>query len=192
MARRRRGKSVSEGDTVVEVSTDKIDAEVPAPASGTVTRLLVEPDATVQVGQALAEMTSGAAPAGDGARPRPMPRQPPSKSPRPPTPATAARRRWPARGRGEGHRPRRRQGLGPRRQGDQGGRARGGRRRRRGSRRRAGRGGRGQALRGPAAMLAKAMNDSRSMPTATSFRTLPVDTLDAKRKAINGRSRSAA
>ncbi len=34
-------------------------------------------------------------------------------------------------------------------------------------------------------MLAKAMNDSRSMPTATSFRTLPVDTLDAKRKAIN-------
>ena len=35
-------------------------------------------------------------------------------------------------------------------------------------------------------MLAKAMNESRSMPTATSFRTLPVDTLDAKRKAING------
>ena len=63
------GDSVSEGDTVVEVSTDKIDAEVPAPASGTVTKLLVEPDATVQVGQALAEMTSGAAPAGDGAAP---------------------------------------------------------------------------------------------------------------------------
>ena len=35
-------------------------------------------------------------------------------------------------------------------------------------------------------MLAKAMNESRSMPTATSFRTLAVDTLDAKRKAING------
>ena len=29
------------------------------------------------------------------------------------------------------------------------------------------------------------MNESRKMPTATSFRTLPVDTLDAKRKAIN-------
>jgi 2-oxoglutarate dehydrogenase E1 component len=41
-------------------------------------------------------------------------------------------------------------------------------------------------LRGPAAMLAKAMNESRSMPTATSFRTLPVDVLDAKRKALNG------
>ena len=46
--------------------------------------------------------------------------------------------------------------------------------------------GEAKPLRGPAAMLAKAMNESRSMPTATSFRTLPVDTLDAKRKAING------
>src|SRR6201999_4073666 len=40
-------------------------------------------------------------------------------------------------------------------------------------------------LRGPAAMLAKAMDESRSVPTATSFRTIAVDTLDAKRKAIN-------
>ena len=35
-------------------------------------------------------------------------------------------------------------------------------------------------------MLAKAMNESRAVPTATSFRTLAVDTLDAKRKALNG------
>ena len=35
-------------------------------------------------------------------------------------------------------------------------------------------------------MLAKAMEESRSIPTATSFRTLAVDTLDAKRKALNG------
>src|SRR5262249_20446167 len=40
-------------------------------------------------------------------------------------------------------------------------------------------------LRGPAASLAKAMNESRSIPTATSFRELAVDTLDAKRKALN-------
>src|SRR5262249_34025382 len=39
--------------------------------------------------------------------------------------------------------------------------------------------------RGPAATLAKAMNESREIPTATSFRTLAVDTLDAKRKALN-------
>jgi multifunctional 2-oxoglutarate metabolism enzyme len=42
-----------------------------------------------------------------------------------------------------------------------------------------------RTLRGPAAMLAKAMEESRSIPTATSFRTLAVDALDAKRRALN-------
>src|SRR5262249_58920769 len=45
--------------------------------------------------------------------------------------------------------------------------------------------GEAKALRGPAAMLAQAMNESREVPTATSFRTISVDTLDAKRKALN-------
>jgi 2-oxoglutarate dehydrogenase E1 component len=45
--------------------------------------------------------------------------------------------------------------------------------------------GEAKQLRGPAAMLAKAMDGSRKVPTATSFRTIAVDTLDAKRKAIN-------
>ena len=40
-------------------------------------------------------------------------------------------------------------------------------------------------------MLAKAMDESREVPTATSFRTIAVDTLDAKRKALNGCSTSA-
>src|SRR2546423_5216844 len=54
------GDSVEEGDTVVEVSTDKVDAEVPAPASGVISKILAQPDDTVQVGQALAELdTSG-------------------------------------------------------------------------------------------------------------------------------------
>ena len=38
------GQEVAEGDTVVEVSTDKIDAEVPAPTSGVVTKILAAPD----------------------------------------------------------------------------------------------------------------------------------------------------
>ena len=46
--------------------------------------------------------------------------------------------------------------------------------------------GEAKVLRGPAGMLAKAMDESREIPTATSFRTLAVDTLDAKRKALNG------
>src|ERR671923_213879 len=58
---KREGEFVEEGETVVEVSTDKIDAEVPAPASGTITKILIQPDETVQVGEALAEMAAGAA-----------------------------------------------------------------------------------------------------------------------------------
>ena len=46
--------------------------------------------------------------------------------------------------------------------------------------------GEAKPLRGAAGSLARAMNESRSIPTATSFRELAVDTLDAKRKAING------
>ena len=181
------GDSVSEGDTVVEVSTDKIDAEVPAPASGTVTKLLVEPDATVQVGQVLAEMTSGAAPAGDGATPA---AEAATSAAEEPAPADAgngrvspvARRVAAAKGvdlaavkgSGPGGKVTKEDVLAAA-DGD-------------GAAPAAAPAAEAEAkpLRGPAAMLAKAMNDSRSMPTATSFRTLPVDTLDAKRKAING------
>src|SRR6478672_6834643 len=55
------GDQINEGDTIVEVSTDKVDAEVPAPASGTVAKLLVEVDAEVQVGAPMAEIAVGAA-----------------------------------------------------------------------------------------------------------------------------------
>src|SRR6201999_2180151 len=58
------GDFVNEGDTVVEVSTDKVDAEVPAPVSGTVTKLLVEVDDEVPVGAPMLEVESGD---GDGA-----------------------------------------------------------------------------------------------------------------------------
>src|SRR3989442_1228668 len=61
------GDSVEEGETVVEVSTDKVDAEVPAPASGGIAKILAARDDVVQVGQALAEMVAGEAPAGAAA-----------------------------------------------------------------------------------------------------------------------------
>jgi len=40
---------------------DKVDAEVPAPASGTITKLVAAVDDEVAVGQPLAEMESGEA-----------------------------------------------------------------------------------------------------------------------------------
>ena len=53
------GDFVSEGDTVVEVSTDKVDAEVPAPMDGVITKLLVAVDDEVPVGAPMAEMEAG-------------------------------------------------------------------------------------------------------------------------------------
>ena len=61
------GQQVAEGETVVAVSTDKIDAEVPAPAAGTVTKILAQPDDTVEIGQVLARIDPNGAGSGDGA-----------------------------------------------------------------------------------------------------------------------------
>ncbi|MGI8513304.1 MAG: biotin/lipoyl-containing protein, partial [Solirubrobacteraceae bacterium] len=55
------GDAVTDGDTVVEISTDKVDVELPAPATGTVTELLAQEGETVTVGQVIARMTSGQA-----------------------------------------------------------------------------------------------------------------------------------
>src|SRR5436853_7824802 len=52
---------------IVEDSTDKVDAEVPAPASGILTKILVESDETVPVGTVLGEIS----PNGAGAEPDP-------------------------------------------------------------------------------------------------------------------------
>src|SRR5437762_13255068 len=64
---KREGEFVQEGETVVEVSTDKVDAEVPAPASGVITRILRPADETIEVGEALAELDPAATPSGTGA-----------------------------------------------------------------------------------------------------------------------------
>src|SRR5215469_16387054 len=67
------GDAVSEGDTIVEVSTDKVDAEVPAPMDGVITKLIAQVDDEVPVGAPLAEMEpgegSGEGPSAEGAGP---------------------------------------------------------------------------------------------------------------------------
>ena len=59
------GDAVEEGQNMVEVSTDKVDAEVPAPSSGTVAKILVQPDETIEVGKPLAEIDPNGAAAAD-------------------------------------------------------------------------------------------------------------------------------
>src|SRR6201994_762348 len=61
------GDAVKDGDTVVEISTDKVDMELPAPADGTITEILAEEGETVTVGQVVARMSvGGGAPSGNG------------------------------------------------------------------------------------------------------------------------------
>jgi 2-oxoglutarate dehydrogenase E1 component len=207
------GDFVNEGDTVVEVSTDKVDAEVPAPMDGTITKLVAAVDDEVPVGAPLAEMEAGAgssegsgAGAGGGQGQAPAGEDVASFSaPTPGLPSTGA-------GNGSGA------GTGGGGGGNGGADVRATPVARRvaeatgvdlasvsgsgpgakvtkedvlaagngsGNGAIAAAAGEVKQLRGPAAMLARAMDESRAVPTATSFRTVAVDTLDAKRKAIN-------
>src|SRR3954447_24150772 len=59
------GDEVSEDEPLFEVSTDKVDSEVPSPASGYLAEILVEEGDTVDVGTKLA-VVSADAPSGDG------------------------------------------------------------------------------------------------------------------------------
>jgi 2-oxoglutarate decarboxylase len=57
------GDFIKADDTIVEISTDKVDIELPAPASGVVTEILIEEGETVTVGQVIARISlDGAAP----------------------------------------------------------------------------------------------------------------------------------
>ncbi|MGF1616823.1 MAG: dihydrolipoamide acetyltransferase family protein [Acidimicrobiia bacterium] len=47
------GDTISEDEVLVEISTDKVDTEVPSPAAGTILEILVEEGDTVEVGTAL-------------------------------------------------------------------------------------------------------------------------------------------
>jgi 2-oxoglutarate dehydrogenase E1 component len=186
------GDEVKEGDTVVEISTDKVDMELPAPAAGTIAEILFEEGATVTVGQVIARMSVGAA---APAAPVAQPSAPSPESPAPAAPTTGA-------------------GVSPVAQrvaaaegvdlGAVQGSARGGRITKADVLAAKGNGAAtpapaaspapaappsakpegAQLIKGGGAALARYMDQSRSIPTATSFRTITVTTLDARRKQL--------
>ena len=208
------GDAVAEGETVLEVSTDKVDTEIPAPATGVLAEILVGPDETAPVGAPLGRIAVGAgiappagpAPAGRAAAlegDRPSPTLPE------PLPASAsggqvvggdgAERATPVAARiasahgldldtvpGSGPRERitkrdvlaavEGSGAAPRQAVD-------------GDRPAAAPPAAETPLRGPAAMLARFMDQSRSIPTATSFRTPEVAELDARRAQLKAAGR---
>jgi len=186
------GDRVEVDDPLVEISTDKVDAEVPSPAAGVLTAIHFGPDDTVEVGAVLAEIEpgeGGAAPApadaaGNGA-----------SAPAAATPAPAATtdgNATPVAARlaaGLGVDAAKLSGSGPRGRVTKddvlaaaadavkgGGAAP--------SAPAPPDGAETEPIRGPLATLVRFMEDSRSIPTATSFRTLSVDTLAARRAAL--------
>jgi len=170
------GDTVAEGDTVVEVSTDKVDMELPAPAAGTITEILAEEGETVTVGQVIARMST--APTRAGA---------PSAAAAPKAPAAAAPVAAPvdaghatpvaARAAAvEGIDLATVKGTGPRGRITKGDVLHGERVSEAASTT--------TVLKGGAAMLARYMDESREIPTATSFRTITVTVMDGRRKEL--------
>ena len=86
------GDTVAEDEPLFEVSTDKVDTEVPSPVSGTLTEIRVEEGDTVDVGTVIAVVgEAGAAPAPAAApEPAAAPPPPPAAAAPPAAPAPAA------------------------------------------------------------------------------------------------------
>ncbi|MEA2158334.1 MAG: hypothetical protein QOD66_714, partial [Solirubrobacteraceae bacterium] len=212
------GDTVKDGDTVVEISTDKVDMELPAPAAGTISEILAEEGATVTVGQVIARMTAsvgGTGAATAAAAPATSASAPASAQASAPASAgSPAPGGEPVTGNGANASPiaqRVAAAEGVDLSGVQGS-ARGGRITKadvlasKGNGAPAGLTGSVQAappksapasagaqvLKGGAAALARYMDQSLSIPTATSFRTIAVTALDARRKQLKNAGRKVS
>jgi 2-oxoglutarate dehydrogenase E1 component len=184
------GDFIKVDDTIVEISTDKVDVELPSPASGTVTEILAEEGETIGVGQVIARLTVGdGASDGAGAQQAGTSRDDGDGSAAP-----DGTRVSPVAGRvavAEGVDLATVSGSGP-----------GGRILKADVLDATGNGATGTTgaaiseqagertlLKGGAAMLARYMDESRSIPTATSFRTLTVTVLDGRRRELKAAGR---
>ncbi|MDT0181385.1 2-oxoglutarate dehydrogenase, E2 component, dihydrolipoamide succinyltransferase [Microbacterium sp. ARD31] len=84
------GDEVAEDEPLLEISTDKVDTEIPSPFAGTLQQILVQEDETVAVGSPLARI-------GDGAPAPAAPAEAPAESaPAEPAPAAAPAQEAPA------------------------------------------------------------------------------------------------
>jgi 2-oxoglutarate decarboxylase len=176
------GDAVKQGDTVVEISTDKVDMELPAPATGTIAEILAQEGETVSVGQVIARMTAGATngaaapaeasaapttatPVADGANISPVARR------------VAAEKGVDVaglHGSARGGRITKADVLAAKANGGNGATATAPAEKPAGA----------QLIKGGAAALARYMDESRSIPTATSFRTLTVTALSQRREQL--------
>ena len=90
------GEAVAADEPLVELETDKVTVEVPAPSAGTIAEIKAPAGATVNVGALLGTIAPGAAPAKAAARPAGAAKPAPAPAPVPPAaakePGPAARK----------------------------------------------------------------------------------------------------
>jgi 2-oxoglutarate dehydrogenase dihydrolipoamide succinyltransferase (E2 component) len=82
------GETIEKDETLLEISTDKVDTEVPSPASGVVTEILAQEGDTLDVGARLAVIATEAGAAAPAAAPEPAPVQ--AAAPAPAAPSAPA------------------------------------------------------------------------------------------------------
>ena len=84
------GDAVAADEPVVELETDKVTLEVPAPVNGTLTDIVAQEGATVEVGALLAMMEEGASPAKPAEQAEPAKQAEPVKLQAPAAPAAVS------------------------------------------------------------------------------------------------------
>ncbi|WZH36438.1 MAG: 2-oxoglutarate dehydrogenase, E2 component, dihydrolipoamide succinyltransferase [Microbacterium enclense] len=78
------GDDVAVDEPLLEISTDKVDTEIPSPVAGTLQEIVVQEDETVAVGATLARIGSGAAAPAPAEAPAPAAEEKPAEQPAPP------------------------------------------------------------------------------------------------------------
>ena len=73
------GDPIEEEESLVEIATDKVDSEVPAPATGVIKQILIEEGEVAQIGQAIAVI--GAEGTANDDSPAPVPTENPAPVP---------------------------------------------------------------------------------------------------------------
>ncbi|MEM8557975.1 MAG: 2-oxoglutarate dehydrogenase, E2 component, dihydrolipoamide succinyltransferase [Bacteroidota bacterium] len=93
------GDTIEQDETLLEISTDKVDSEVPSPEGGRIVEILAEEGDTVDVGAKIAVIETdvnaeiggdGAAPGGGGAEAEPEAAEPETRESEPAAPVAAA------------------------------------------------------------------------------------------------------
>jgi 2-oxoglutarate dehydrogenase E2 component (dihydrolipoamide succinyltransferase) len=84
------GEQIEADEPLLEISTDKVDTEVPSPASGTLTQILVQEGETVDVGTKLGQIGGAAANEAPAQAGEPAPPPEPASAPAEPATAEAA------------------------------------------------------------------------------------------------------